>query len=120
MPRPVLQKGEELGPKNKAFFDPEGNQHLIDTNSLTVEWEGDVWTSAQNERREFNEGVSVEVKIGGVTRNLTFLGIDQKTGAVILSEDRATLLKPMRFPKERFEKMVRDGDIKIVPGRRVS
>ena len=112
VPRPVLQKGEELGPKNKAFFDPEGNQHLIDTNSLAVEWAGDVWGTGGDERREFSEGSNVEVKIGGVTRNLRFLGIDQKTGSVILSEDRNTLLKPMRFPRERFKQMVTAGDIK--------
>ncbi len=119
VPRPILQKGEEVGPQNKAFFDKEGNQHSIDVNSLTVEWAGDVWTSAENERREFNEGISVEVKIGNVTRNLRFLGVDQKSGSVVFSESDARIEKPMRFPRERFEKMVQDGSIQIVPGRRV-
>ena len=115
VPRPVLQKGEELGPKNKAFFDPEGNQHLIDINSVTVEWPGDVWTSAQNEKREFYEGKYVEVRIGKVgerPRKMRFLGTDQETGRVILSEDNNTLLNPLRFPRERFEQMVKAGDIK--------
>jgi hypothetical protein len=101
VPRPILKKGEELGPQNKAFFDEQGNQHLIDINSLTVE------------AAEFSEGVNVKVKFGSAIRNLRFLGIDQKTGSVILSEDRTTIVKPMRFPRNRFEQMVKAGDIKV-------
>lgn len=112
VPRPVLQRGEELGPKNKTFIDEKGDPHLIDINSITVEWPGDVWASEQDERREFSEGKRVEVKIGNETRNLRFLGIDQKTGWAILSEDKNMLLNPLRFPRDRFEKMVKAGDIK--------
>lgn len=110
--RPILQKGEELGPKNKAFFDEQGNQHLIDVNRVMVEWEGDIWGTGSNERREFSEGTDVEVKFGGTTRNLKFLGVDQKNGWAVFSEDRATILNPMQFPRERFESMVKSGEIK--------
>lgn len=114
--RPVLKKGEELGPQNKAFFDEQGNQHLVDVNGWAVEVT-DSWGTA--EKIEFSEGSNVEVRFGSSTRNLKFLGIDQKNGWVMLSEDMATILNPMQFPRDRFEEMVKRGEIKIVPGRRV-
>ena len=111
VPRPVLSKGEELGPKNKSFYDPDGNPHLIDVNGVKVDL-GDIGRAGVVEIADFSEGKRVEVKIGGETRSMRFLGIDQQTGRVILSEGKSTLLNPLRFPRDRFEQMVKAGDIK--------
>jgi energy-coupling factor transporter ATP-binding protein EcfA2 len=105
VPRPILQKGEEAGPKHKAFFDPEGNQHLVDVNPLTVELEDGV------HRTDFSEGSLLSIKIGTSTRNLFFLGTDQTTSAVILSESATQLQKPMRLPRDRFEQLVKAGNV---------
>ena len=112
VPRPILRKGgEEAGPKHKAFFDPEGGQHLIDVNPLTVESEDGV------EKIDFKEGSLLSIKIGTGARELFFLGIDQATGAVALSESAGQLQKPMRLPRDRFEQMVKAGNVTFVIGR---
>lgn len=126
VPRPILQKGEELGPQNKAFFDEQWNQYLIDVNSVTVKWQKvDAWGIESDESREFSEGVDVEVKFAGATRSLKFLGIDPEKGEkgwVVFSEDAKTIVRPdkfpSQFPRERFEEMVKRGEITIVPGRK--
>ena len=64
------------------------------------------------EQRQFKEGESVTVGIGGKDRILKFLGIDQKTGAVVLSESADQLVKPMRLPKDRFIQMIKSGEVR--------
>lgn len=108
VPRPILQRGEEAGPKNKAFFDPEGTQHLIDVNPLSIESEDGV------HEIEFREGLQLAIKIGATTRDLTFLGIDAASRAVVLSESAAQLQKPLRLPKDRFAQLVKAGNVVLI------